>query len=123
MWRIRRAGPGAVAMAVLLACSVGCNKTTNIGGSYAPGVQLLPSAAPGPAGAKDRIAIHTASQQDIAATLKSNGVDNPGEWAQIVMAYRPYPANDPSLAKLRRVLLQYHADPDTIAKTLNSLTP
>jgi len=123
MGRIRRVAPGAVAVAVLVSCTAGCNKTTTIGGSYAPGVQPFPSAAAGPAGARDRVAIHTASQQDIAELLKANGVSNPGQWAQIVMAYRPYPPNDPTLAKLRRVLLQYHADPDTLARTLNALTP
>jgi hypothetical protein len=111
------------AVVSLVVSLAACDQTTTIGGSYAPGVGLIPSAPPGPAGDAYRIAIHSSSQQDIASVLKSNGVHNPGRWAQIVIAYQPYPANDPSLAMLQRALTQYHADPDTIAEITNALTP
>jgi hypothetical protein len=86
-------------------------------------VTLPPSAAPGPAGAAERTSIATASVQDISASLRANNVDDPEHWAEIIIQYRPYSTNDPSQAKLKQVLTQYKADPATIGKIANALTP
>ena len=44
---------------------------------------------------------NTASEDEIAAALESAGVSNPERWAEEVVEYRPYPADDPNLTKLR----------------------
>ena len=112
----------AAVLATLLALVLaGCGASR--GGADEPGVKLPPSAAPGPAGASERTSIATASQQTIAASLRANNVSNPEGWAQVVLQYRPYPANDPSLGKLRQALVQYKADPATIDKITNALKP
>jgi hypothetical protein len=115
----RKAVTGAVLLALTLAgCAGGAR-----GGSDAPGVRLPPSVAQGPAGDTDRTIISLASQQDVAAALRANGVANPEYWAKVVLVNRPYPPNDPSLSKLRQVLAEHHADQGTIDKITNALKP
>jgi hypothetical protein len=116
-----RAVPGFVAV-VLAVLVVGCGGGAR-GGSDQPGVQLPPSAAPGPAGAAARTSIAESSVQDLAATLRANNVDDPERWARVIAQSRPYPADDPNLGKLRQVLAQNQADPPTIDRITNALTP
>lgn len=101
----------------------GCAGSSSRGGSDAPGVQLPPSAAPGPSGAAMRTSISTASEQDLSAALRANNVDDPEHWSKVVILNRPYPKNDPSLGKLRQVLTQFQATPDDTQKIINSLRP
>jgi hypothetical protein len=69
-----------------------------------------------------RTSIAESSVQDMAATLRANNVDDPERWAR-VSQNRPYPADDPNLGKLRQVLAQSRADPPTIDRITNALTP
>lgn len=109
-----------VAAAAVSACSV---EGGGRGGSNAVGVHLPPSAAPGPQGADQRTSIGSASQQDVAAGLRANGVPEPEYWAQVVLRNRPYPAEDPGLGKLRQVLAQQGADGPTSDRIINALRP
>lgn len=114
-----------VSVTVLVAgLLVGCSReSAPTGASDAPGTKLPPSAAPGPVGASQRTSIATASVQDITASLRANGVDDPSHWSEIIVKNEPYPASDPTQNKLRQVLSQNQADPATIAKITNALTP
>jgi hypothetical protein len=107
---------------VLAALLVGCAGGARAG-SDQPGVQLPPSAAPGPAGETARSSIAESSVQDLAATLRANNVDDPERWARVIAQSGPYPANDPNLGKLRQVLAQNQADPPTIDRITNALKP
>jgi hypothetical protein len=115
----RKAVSGAVLLAVTVAGCAGGSR----GGSDAPGVRLPPSVAQGPAGDAERTSISLASQQDVAAALRANGVVNPEYWAKVILVNRPYPSDDPSLGKLRQVLAEHHADESTIDKITNALKP
>jgi hypothetical protein len=118
--------PRRIAASLIVALAaftlVGCTGAFG-GGSDRPGVPLPPSAAPGPAGTAQRTSISTASQQDIAAALRANNVEDPEHWAQVVMQNRPYPTNDPNLGKLRLALMRNHADPADTTKIINALRP
>jgi hypothetical protein len=113
-------------VAVLAACllstaTVACTDTSR-SGSDEPGARL-PAPTSSPAGAGARKSISTSSVKDIAATFRSNGIDDPEHWAKVVTDHQPYPADDPSLAKLRTVLQQEGADPALTQKILNLLAP
>jgi hypothetical protein len=112
----------AVVVAVLLSVSVsGCTGGSR-SGSDQPGVQNRTSAA-GPSDISQRPSIASASEDDITAALRANGVEDPEKWAQVILNNQPYPADDPSLTKLRQVLAQQGADPAEIDKIVNSLRP
>jgi hypothetical protein len=110
-------------VALLAATAIsGCTSEAR-SGSNAAGVPVPPSAAPGPAGTAQRLAVGSASRQDIAASLAGNGIDDSDRWAKVVFDNRPYPADDPAMTKLRQVLSQNGADQATVAKITNSLSP
>ena len=57
------------------------------------------------------------------AALAAGGVSNPARWAEEVVEYRPYPADDPNLTKLRENLAKYNPGPETVDKIVLALTP
>jgi hypothetical protein len=112
----------AVVVAVLLSVSVsGCTGGSR-SGSDQPGVQNRTSVA-GSAGVSPRVPIGSSSEDDIAAALRANGVEDPQKWAQVILNNAPYPADDPNMTKLRQVLQQQNADPATIEKIVNTVQP
>lgn len=102
-------------------------------GSVAPSAPAAPaapaataaSAAPGaPAAAPvGKVSATNASEQDILRALTAAGVPTPGRWADEVIEYRPYPANDPNLGKLRQNLAKSNPAPGVIDKIVSALTP
>jgi hypothetical protein len=77
------------------------------------------SAPSGPA----RVSANTAPEDEIAAALESAGVSNPERWAEEVVEYRPYPADDPNLGKLREELAKYNPGQETTDKIVSVLEP
>jgi hypothetical protein len=69
------------------------------------------------------VTVAESSIPDLAAALSANGVSDPENWAKIIKAGEPYPPGDPGQQKLRQVLAQFKADPDTTAKITNALVP
>lgn len=116
-------GVSACVVAAAVVGLAGCAGSTARGGSDQPGVELPASAVPGPAGEAARKSIGSASEQDIAASLRANGVDDAEEWADLIVANRPYPGGDPGLDKLRQVLVKRDAPPEVISKITNALEP
>jgi hypothetical protein len=80
-----------------------------------------PSGTTGPAVAK--VSANTASESEIEAALRAAGVSNSGRWAKEVVEYRPYPADDPNLTKLRESLAKYNPGQETVDKIVSALTP
>lgn len=70
-----------------------------------------------------RVSANTASEDEIAAVLESADVSNPKRWAEEVVEYRPYPADDPNLGKLREELAKYNPGQETTDKIVSVLTP
>jgi hypothetical protein len=119
---LKRAAAGAVTVLTVLTL-VGCGAAGRGGGSDQPGVKLPPSAAPGPAGEVQRTSVSESSQQDIAATLRANGVSDVDRWAHVIADSKPYPPEDRSMAKLRQLLAQEGADQATTDKIMNAVRP
>jgi hypothetical protein len=69
------------------------------------------------------VSANTASEDDITGALQAAGVSNPSRWAEEVVEYRPYPADDPNLGKLRDNLAKYNPGQETVDKIVSALTP
>jgi hypothetical protein len=70
-----------------------------------------------------KVSANTASESEIEAALSAAGVTNAGRWAEEVVEYRPYPADDPKLTKLRENLAKYNPGEETVDKIVSALTP
>ena len=70
-----------------------------------------------------KVSANTASEQEITAALTAAGVSNPDRWAEEVVEYRPYPADDPNLTKLRDNLAKYNPGQETVDKIVSALQP
>lgn len=84
----------------------------------APPTMPPPTTAP----AVVKVPANTATSAELVAAFTAAGISNPANWAKEVIEYRPYPANDPGLAKLRQNLVKYNPGPgivDAIVATLS----
>lgn len=70
-----------------------------------------------------KVSANTASDSEIEDALSAAGVSNPGRWAHEVVEYRPYPADDPNLQKLRDNLAKYNPGDETLEKIISALKP
>jgi DNA uptake protein ComE-like DNA-binding protein len=111
----------------------GCGGSTTPSGGGAPAAAAAPTTgavstgtpATGPdtAGSTAKVSANTASEDEIAAALKSAGVSNSERWAEEVVEYRPYPADDKDLTKLRKNLAKYNPGQETTDMIVSALTP
>ena len=118
------AAAAACALALGLAA---CGSGSTPSGS-APSAAPAPTTGSGatgtaPAASAQKVSANTASEDEIAAALESAGVSNPERWAEEVVEYRPYPADDPNLTKLRENLAKYNPGQETTDKIVSVLTP
>jgi hypothetical protein len=113
-----------VTVLVFTVAGCGGSTTTDSGGastSSSPSTSSAAADATSQPGAK--VSANTASESDIASALTTAGVSNAERWAKEVVEYRPYPADDPNLAKLRENLAKYNPGQDTVDKIVSALTP
>lgn len=121
----------ACAAGVLAFGLAGCGGSTGTstpGTTSAPSTPTTSSAAAGngtgpTASAAGKVSANTASEDEIAAALENAGVSNPERWAEEVVEYRPYPADDPDLTKLRENLAKYNPGQETTDKIVSALAP
>ena len=73
--------------------------------------------------AATKVSANTASSAEIQAALTAAGVTNAARWTKEIEEYRPYPTDDPSLAKLRKELQKYNPSADQLDKILSALPP
>jgi DNA uptake protein ComE-like DNA-binding protein len=111
--------------AVIIFTATACGDgTTPNEGTTSPMTTGQASAPPGPTQpAPAKVSANTASQEEIEAALRNAGVSNPERWAEEVIEYRPYPADDPNLTKLRDNLAKYNPGQETLDKIISALTP
>jgi hypothetical protein len=100
-----------------------CGGSTSTGTGSAPAAPATSSESTGSASAGGKVSANTASEDEISAALESAGVSNPERWAEEVVEYRPYPADDPNLTKLRENLAKYNPGQETTDKIVSALTP
>ncbi|WP_458315438.1 hypothetical protein [Mycolicibacterium brisbanense] len=103
--------------------STSADNTTTTSGAAAASTTTAAPATAAPADHAAKVSANTASEDDIAAALKAAGVSNPSRWAEEVVEYRPYPADDPNLGKLRDNLAKYNPGQETVDKIVSALTP
>ncbi len=76
------------------------------------------SAAAAPA----KVSANNATAAQLQAAFEAAKIPNAANWVREVQEYRPYPTNDPTLAKLRQNLVKYNPAPgvvDAIVATLS----
>ncbi|OBC00851.1 hypothetical protein A5784_19135 [Mycobacterium sp. 852013-50091_SCH5140682] len=103
--------------------STSADSTSTTSGAAAASTTTAAPATAAPADPAAKVSANTASEDDIAAALKAAGVSNPARWAEEVVEYRPYPADDPNLGKLRDNLAKYNPGQETVDKIVSALTP
>jgi hypothetical protein len=119
---------GVVAAVVLAATGCGGSTTTSDSPSTSPSTSAAPAATSAPADATTapagaKVSANTASDSEIESALSAAGVSNAARWAHEVVEYRPHPADDPNLTKLRENLAKYNPGQETVDKIVSALTP
>jgi hypothetical protein len=116
----------AVALAVCLAAGA-CGGSG--GGTADPAVTTAPPAASGDApvdggtATSGRVSANDASREELAAALDAAGVPQAERWADEIVEYRPYPADDPAFARLRDELAKYDPSPELVDQIVAVLEP
>jgi hypothetical protein len=114
----RRIAAGVLAAVAALALA-GCSGGSRAGADQ-PGVDNTVTAAPGQ---PVKTSISGSSEKDLAAALRTNGVDDPENWAQILVQNKPYPPGAEGTQKIQQVLQQFQAEPDNATKITNVVEP
>lgn len=83
-------------------------------GSGGPPVSAAPAA---------RVSANNASEEELVTAFEQAGIDNADRWAEEVVEYRPYPADDPNFATLRGELAKYNPGQATVDQIVATLTP
>jgi hypothetical protein len=105
-----------------LAALAACLSLTACGGSP-PNQASTPTTATSGSTQIGKVSANTASESEIAAALKAAGVSNPERWAEEVVEYRPYAADDSNLTSLRQNLAKYNPGQETVEKIVSVLKP
>jgi len=121
----------ALALGLTAACGSGTtattasNPSTTATGASTASSSSAPASSTGstPTAATAKVSANTASEAEITRALEAAGVTNAARWTKEVMEYRPYPADDPTLAKLKKELQKYKPSKETQDKILAALTP
>jgi hypothetical protein len=58
---------------------------------------------------------------ELTAAFQAAGIPNAARWAREVEEYRPYPADDPTFAKLRAELAKYNPGPGVVDQIVAAL--
>lgn len=123
--RTARSGLAVTALLIVLAgCSGGSGSTPGTASATPAATSAAtPVTTPAPSTAAGRVSANTASQAELVAALEAAGVANASRWAREIEEYRPYPADDPTLAKLADELAKYNPDAATLEAILGALEP
>lgn len=103
-----RISPTATARATATTTPTGATGATGATGTAAPSV---------------KVSANTGTFAEIQAALQANGVPNPANWTREVIEYRPYPAEDANLTKLRQNLAKYNPGPGVVDAIVTALKP
>jgi hypothetical protein len=123
--KARRSLICVVTVVVLAVAGCGGSTTTNGSGASASSSPTTSSAAAATATSQPgaKVSANTASESDIASAISAAGVSNAERWAKEAVEYRPYPADDPNMTKLRDNLAKYNPGQETVDKIVSALTP
>ncbi len=77
--------------------------------------------AAAPAAAK--VSANDATEDELVAAFEAAGIANAAKWADEVVEYRPYAADDPDFTTLREELAKYNPEAGTIDQIIAVLQP
>jgi hypothetical protein len=69
-----------------------------------------------------KVSANNATQAELAAAFQAAGIPSAAQWAKEVVEYRPYPTNDPTIAKLRQNLVKYNPGPGVVDSIVAALS-
>ena len=70
----------------------------------------------------NKVSANDASIEDLTAAFDAAGIAPADRWAREVDEYRPYPTDDPTMAKLRQELAKYNPSPELVDKIVAALS-
>ena len=70
----------------------------------------------------DKVSANDASIEELTAAFDAAGIAPADRWAREVDEYRPYPTNDPTMAKLRQELAKYNPSSELVDKIVAALS-
>lgn len=80
------------------------------------------TAASPTAQATKKVSANNATRAELTAALQAAGVPSAANWAREVEEYRPYPTNDPNMAKLRQELAKYNPAAGVVDQIIATLS-
>lgn len=118
------ATPTTAAAAPATPATTSTGATATATGTPVPSATSTPGAT-GATGAQARakVSANTASRAEIQTALEAAGVPNAANWTREVLEYRPYPADDANLGKLRQNLAKYNPGPGVVDAIVSALKP
>lgn len=69
-----------------------------------------------------KVSANNATRAELQAAFQAAGISGAAQWAREVEEYRPYPASDPTLAKLRQNLVKYNPGPGVVDALIGQLS-
>ena len=69
-----------------------------------------------------KVNANTATRAEMTTAFTAAGISNASRWALEVEEYRPYPTNDPNMAKLRQNLAKYNPGPGVVDSIIAALS-
>lgn len=70
-----------------------------------------------------KVSANDATEEELIAAFTAAGIDNAEQWADEVVEYRPYAADDPNFTVLREELAKYNPAPGVIDQIVAVLEP
>jgi hypothetical protein len=89
--------------------------------SPAPSPSATPAATATTAAPK-KVSANNATRAELQAAFEAAGIPGASQWAREVVEYRPYPENDPNMAKLRQELAKYNPAPGVVDQIIATLS-
>ncbi|GAA4852850.1 hypothetical protein GCM10023201_52490 [Actinomycetospora corticicola] len=121
--RVALAVSGAALVLALAGCGGGDSETSaSSSAPAAPAATSATSASAAPAGGQ-KISANNASEDELAQRFEQAGIPNAEKWADEVVEYRPYPADDPNFNALREELAKYNPGPGVVDQIVAVLQP
>jgi hypothetical protein len=96
--------------------------STTTGAVASTNGSAAPTSTPTTAGAASKVSANSASRAEMQAAFEAAGISNAARWAMEVEEYRPYPTNDPTIAKLRQNLAKYNPAPGLVDQIVATLS-
>jgi len=70
-----------------------------------------------------KVSANDATEEELVAAFEAAGIDNAEQWADEVVEYRPYSADDPDFMTLREELAKYNPAPGVVDQIIAVLEP